>query len=77
MPIFLSDLGAALLPGSLRRCVVKALLFGLTIPIITVYHGFTLEPDINEVPRAGTRAVVGAMSVVFTLDALVALVAHG
>jgi phospholipid/cholesterol/gamma-HCH transport system permease protein len=77
MPIFLRDLGEAMLPGALRRCVLKALLFGLTIPIVTVYHGFTLRPDINEIPRAATRAVVGAMSGVFALDALVALVTHG
>jgi phospholipid/cholesterol/gamma-HCH transport system permease protein len=77
MPIFLRDLGEALLPEALRRCVVKALLFGLTIPIITVYYGLTVGQDINEIPRAATRAVVGAMSAVFAIDALVALVAHG
>lgn len=77
MPIFLRDLGEALLPEALRRCVVKALLFGLTIPIITVYHGFTVGQDINEIPRAATRAVVGALSAVFALDAFVALLAHG
>ena len=77
MPIFLRDLGEALLPEALRRCVVKALLFGLTIPIITVYHGLTVGQDINEIPRAATRAVVGALSAVFAIDALVALVAHG
>lgn len=73
MPLFVRDLGAAILPGALRRCVVKGLLFGLTIPIVTVFHGFTVRRDVNEIPRAATRAVVGAMSAVFVLDALFAI----
>ena len=77
VPMFARDLGEAILPGSLRLCAAKGLLFGLTIPIVTVYHGFTLRRDVNEIPRAGTRAVVGALSAVFALDALLALVAHG
>jgi phospholipid/cholesterol/gamma-HCH transport system permease protein len=76
VPMFVRDLRAAMLPGDISRCAVKGLLFGLTIPAITLYHGFTLPRDINEIPRAGTRAVVGAMISVFALDALVALVAH-
>jgi phospholipid/cholesterol/gamma-HCH transport system permease protein len=74
IPIFVRDLGGAILPGDISRCAAKGLLFGLTIPAITLYHGFTLRRDINEIPRAGTRAVVGAMITVFALDALVALV---
>ena len=77
MPIFLRDLGEAMRPGALGRSVIKALLFGLTIPVVTVYHGLTIRQDINEIPRAATRAVVGAMSAVFAIDAIVALVAHG
>jgi phospholipid/cholesterol/gamma-HCH transport system permease protein len=77
LTIFVRDLGAAMFPGDISRCAIKGLLFGLTIPAITLYHGFTLKRDINEIPRAGTRAVVGAMISVFALDALVALVAHG
>ena len=76
VPIFVRDLGAGMLSGAISRCAVKGLLFGLTIPVITIYHGFTLKQDINEIPRAATRAVVGAMICVFALDALVALAAH-
>lgn len=74
LPIFVRDLGAAMLPAGVRRCAVKGLVFGLTIPVVTVYHGFTLRRDVNEIPRAATRAVVGSMTAVFALDAFIALV---
>jgi phospholipid/cholesterol/gamma-HCH transport system permease protein len=75
--IFVRDLGAAIHPGDVTRCAAKGLLFGFAIPIVTLYHGFTLRQDINEIPRAGTRAVVGAMVFVFAIDAIIALVGHG
>ena len=77
VPIFVRDLGTAIVPGAIGRCAVKGLLFGLAIPVVTLYHGFTLKQDVNEIPRAATRAVVGAMTAVFALDALVAFVTHG
>jgi phospholipid/cholesterol/gamma-HCH transport system permease protein len=76
MPIFIRDLGGAILSADITRCATKGLLFGLAIPSVTLYHGFTIRREITEVPRAGTRAVVGAMITVFALDALVALLAH-
>lgn len=75
--IFVRDLGNAVFPRDVARLVTKGVLFGLAIPIVTVYHGLTLKQDINEIPRAATRAVVGAMVFVFLLDALVALVGNG
>ncbi len=75
--IFVRDLGGAIFPGDITRCVAKGLLFGVSVPIVTLYQGLTLRHDINEIPRAGTRAVVGAMVLVFTIDALVALVGNG
>jgi phospholipid/cholesterol/gamma-HCH transport system permease protein len=74
--IFVRDLGGAIFPRDIARLVVKGLLFGLAIPIVTVYHGLTLKQDLNEIPRAATRAVVGAMVFVFTIDAVVALVGN-
>ena len=74
--IFVRDLGAAIFPRDVARLAVKGLLFGLAIPIVTVYHGLTLKQDLNEIPRAATRAVVGAMVFVFTIDALLALVGN-
>jgi phospholipid/cholesterol/gamma-HCH transport system permease protein len=76
IPIFVRDLTSSFLPGDVSRCAAKGLLFGLTIPAITLFQGFTLRRDINEIPRAGTRAVVGALASVFALDALIALVGH-
>jgi len=75
--IFVRDLGGAIFPGDITRCVVKGLLFGLSVPIVTLFHGLTLRHDLNEIPRAGTRAVVGAMVLVFTIDAVIALVGNG
>jgi phospholipid/cholesterol/gamma-HCH transport system permease protein len=72
--IFVRDLGGAVFPRDVAHLVVKGLLFGLAIPIVTLYHGLTLKQDLNEIPRAATRAVVGAMVFVFTIDGLVALV---
>lgn len=77
LTIFVRDLGAAILPGDITRCAIKGLLFGFSVPVVTLYHGFTLRQDINEIPRAGTRGVVGAMILVFAIDALVALMGHG
>jgi phospholipid/cholesterol/gamma-HCH transport system permease protein len=74
--IFVRDLGGAIFPRDVARLAVKGLLFGLAIPIVTVYHGLTLKQDLNEIPRAATRAVVGAMVFVFTIDALLALVGN-
>jgi phospholipid/cholesterol/gamma-HCH transport system permease protein len=74
--IFVRDLGGAIFPRDVARLAVKGLLFGLAIPIVTVYHGLTLKQDLNEIPRAATRAVVGAMVFVFTIDALMALVGN-
>ena len=71
--IFVRDLGGAIFPRDVARLVLKGLLFGLAVPIVTVWHGMTLAQDVNEIPRAGTRAVVGAMALVFTLDAAVAV----
>lgn len=75
--IFVRDLGNAIFPRDIARLVVKGLLFGLAIPIVTLYHGMTLKQDLNEIPRAATRAVVGAIAFVFIIDGLVALVTHG
>jgi phospholipid/cholesterol/gamma-HCH transport system permease protein len=75
--IFVRDLGTAIFPRDIARLIVKGLLFGFAIPIVTVYQGMTLRLDVNELPRAGTRAVVGALALVFTIDALMALVTHG
>ena len=76
MPIYIRDLGGAILSADITRCATKGLLFGLTIPAVTLYHGFTIRREITEIPRAGTRAVVGAMITVFALDALVAMLVH-
>ena len=76
MPIYSRDLGEAILSADITRCATKGLLFGLTIPAVTLYHGFTIRREITEIPRAGTRAVVGAMITVFALDALFALLTH-
>jgi phospholipid/cholesterol/gamma-HCH transport system permease protein len=74
MEIFVRDLGHAVFPRDVAKLVEKGALFGLAIPIVTVYHGLTLRYDVNELPRASTRAVVGAMALVFTIDGLIALV---
>jgi len=74
MEIFVRDLGHAIFPRDVAKLTMKGLLFGLAIPIVTVYQGLTLRYDVNELPRAGTRAVVSAMGLVFAIDALVALV---
>lgn len=74
--IFVRDLGGAIFPGDIARCALKGLLFGLSVPVVTLWHGLTLKEDVNEIPRAATRAVVGSMVLVFTIDAIVALVGH-
>lgn len=68
---FARGLADAVLPGDLLRCALKGLLFGLAIPMVTIFQGFHVARDVNDVPRAGSRAVVGCQILIFGLDALV------
>ena len=69
LPQFLKILADAVSPGDLLRCVSAGLLFGLAIPAVAVYHGMNVPRDINEIPRAGSRAVVESLLVIFALAA--------
>ena len=69
LPQFLKILADAVSPGDLLRCVSAGLLFGLAIPAVAVYHGMNVPRDINEIPRAGSRAVVASLLVIFALAA--------
>lgn len=60
----------------IARCLVKGVAFGIAIPCIAVYEGLNLPRDPNELPRAGSRAAVGAMIAVFVLDALITGISH-
>ncbi len=76
LPIFLRALSEAIRPRDAAACAAKAALYGFAIPAVTVREGFRVARDVNDVPRAGSRAVVACVILVFFLHALLALVLH-
>jgi phospholipid/cholesterol/gamma-HCH transport system permease protein len=51
--------------------LLKSLLFGTAISVISCYQGFSVHSSITEIPQAATRAVMQSLFVVFILDGLI------
>lgn len=50
---------------------VKALCFGMAIPLICCQAGMTVGSSATEIPQAATRAVINSLFIVFLLDGLI------
>ena len=69
--VFASRLLVVLTPQDAVIGVLKGVLFGLTIPMVSIYHGVRMKRDPNEIPRVGPRAVVRCLMAVFAIDGLI------
>ena len=54
--------------------LLKSLIFGCTISIISCYQGFDVESSITEIPQASTRAVMQSLFLVFIFDGIITMV---
>ena len=59
--------------GDLTTLCLKATVFGIAIPMITIHHGFKVARNTQDLPRVGSQAVVACLSIIFLLDALVSI----
>jgi phospholipid/cholesterol/gamma-HCH transport system permease protein len=67
----LSTLATPLGPWDVSRMLAKALCFGASIAFVTVRAGLEVKRDARELPRAGSRAVVTTILVLFVTDVLI------
>jgi phospholipid/cholesterol/gamma-HCH transport system permease protein len=54
--------------------LLKSLVFGLLISIVSCYQGFSVKSSITEIPQAATRAVMQSLFLVFIFDGIITLV---
>ena len=59
--------------SDLTALCVKASVFGIAIPMITIHHGFKVARNTQDLPRVGSQAVVACLSIIFLLDAMVSI----
>ncbi len=59
-------------PTELLVSAGKSLCFGLTIGVVSCYHGACARPDPAAIPLAGTSAVANSLFLVFMIDILFA-----
>jgi phospholipid/cholesterol/gamma-HCH transport system permease protein len=55
--------------------LLKSLVFGLLISIISCYQGLGVKSSITEIPQAATRAVMQSLFFVFIFDGIITFVA--
>jgi phospholipid/cholesterol/gamma-HCH transport system permease protein len=70
---FLQQVPLALDPSDLAVFVIKNLLFGIIAGAAACYHGLQVERSPTEVPQQTQRAIVNAISLIFIVDGLFAL----
>jgi phospholipid/cholesterol/gamma-HCH transport system permease protein len=61
--------------GDLGLAVVKSLLFGLSIVLVAIREGYSVQASAREVPQATTRAVVRAMGLCLVLNSVISVLA--
>lgn len=54
--------------------LLKSLVFGLLISIVSCYQGFSVEASITEIPQAATRAVMQSLFLVFIFDGIITVI---
>ncbi|TET39454.1 MAG: ABC transporter permease [Planctomycetota bacterium] len=54
--------------------VIKAVVFGLSIAMVSTYQGFTLKRSMTEIPQIATRGVVQSILLCFILNFIITLV---
>ena len=59
--------------SDLTALCIKATVFGIAIPMITIHHGFKVARNTQDLPRVGSQAVVACLSIIFLLDAMVSI----
>jgi phospholipid/cholesterol/gamma-HCH transport system permease protein len=61
--------------GDLGLAIGKALLFGVSIVLVAVREGYSVQASAREVPQATTRAVVRAMGLCLVLNSAISVLA--
>ncbi|MEK6531771.1 MAG: ABC transporter permease [Deltaproteobacteria bacterium] len=54
--------------------LLKSVLFGLIIGSVCAYHGLKAEKSITQIPQKTTAAVMGSLSLIFSLNAIITFV---
>jgi phospholipid/cholesterol/gamma-HCH transport system permease protein len=79
-PIYLSEyfhnLFASLMPGDLISGLLKSLVFGTIISVVSLYRGFSVERSVTEVPTAGIKAVGSSFMLCILADAVMTAVQY-
>ncbi len=54
--------------------LLKSVLFGLIIGAVCAYHGLTVHGSITQIPQKTTAAVMGSLSLIFSLNAIITFI---
>lgn len=74
---YLADIPLAFAPYDLVTFLLKNLVFGLLIGAVACFHGLRVKASVTEVPQQSQRAIVNSLSLIFILNALIALAGNG
>lgn len=74
---YLADIPLAFAPLDLLVFLFKNLVFGLLIGAIACFHGLRVSTSVTEVPQQAQRAIVNSLTIIFILNALIALTGEG
>lgn len=75
LPFTLQAIVDEITVGDLGLALVKSLLFGLSIVLVAVREGYSVQASAREVPQATTRAVVRAMGLCLVLNSAISVLA--
>lgn len=74
--IYVGDLIQAMRFSDLLITLVKGVVFGLTIAVVSVYHGLAVGNSPTEVPQQATKAILRALSLCLVFNVLIAAVMY-
>lgn len=74
MPSFLNQLGKAITLGDLIVGVIKALTFGITITVVSLYHGFSPKTGMTEIPVATSASAIESFFICMLLNVFISAV---
>jgi phospholipid/cholesterol/gamma-HCH transport system permease protein len=78
MPVatFLRAIGETLENMDLALALIKGVLFGASVAIVSCYSGLSVQRSQTELPQAVTRTVVLSLSAVLVIDSLIAALVY-
>jgi len=71
---YLKGIFSALSISEIAVSLLKSLVFGLLISMVSSYQGFSVKASITEIPQAGIRAVMQSLFMVFIFDGIITLI---